>query len=292
MKEIDWKILTVLYEKKSMTKAADALFMTQSALTKRVRAIEEEWDIEIVKRSSQGVLFTGDGRYLMNKAHIMLDFLKEIENHFAENKTMKELLKIGVPNSFARLHMPHLLGEYVTGEDKIQVKTVPNSSDVIIRQLTDGSIDIGILCGDYPYLGEKVCLFHEEMYMIAPKGMRMEDIGDLPLIVSNFNSLVKLMVDQWWKLHFGIIPQEAYRVPYADIAIEMVESGLGVTFVFGSRWKVNEEKLQKMPVYDRKGDAVSRNVWMMISDPCFRNQDIMDFIRFVEKYYQVDRQGP
>lgn len=42
MKEIDWKILVVLYEKKSMTKAAEALYMTQSALTKRVRAIEEE----------------------------------------------------------------------------------------------------------------------------------------------------------------------------------------------------------------------------------------------------------
>ena len=88
----------------------------------------------------------------------------------------------------------------------------------------------------------------------------MEDIGDLPLIASNFNFLVKLMVNQWWKSHFGIIPQEAYRVPYADIAIEMVESGLRAMFVFGSRWEVNEEKLQKMPVYDRKGEAVSRNV--------------------------------
>ena len=58
MKEIDWKILVVLYEKKSMTKAAEALYMTQSALTKRVRAIEEELNVEVVRRSSQGVEFT------------------------------------------------------------------------------------------------------------------------------------------------------------------------------------------------------------------------------------------
>ena len=55
MKEIDWKILIVLYEKKSMTKAAEALFMTQSALTKRVRSIENEWNEEVVHRTSQGV---------------------------------------------------------------------------------------------------------------------------------------------------------------------------------------------------------------------------------------------
>ena len=52
MKEIDWRILVVLYKKKSMTKAAEVLFMTQSALTKRVRAIEEEWNIEAVRRTS------------------------------------------------------------------------------------------------------------------------------------------------------------------------------------------------------------------------------------------------
>lgn len=67
MKEIDWKILVVLYEKKSMTKAAEALYMTQSALTKRVRAIEEEWNVEVVRRSSQGVEFTEDGIYLVKR---------------------------------------------------------------------------------------------------------------------------------------------------------------------------------------------------------------------------------
>lgn len=42
MKDIDWKILTVLYEKRSITKAAESLYMTQSALTKRLKAVEEE----------------------------------------------------------------------------------------------------------------------------------------------------------------------------------------------------------------------------------------------------------
>ena len=60
MKDIDWKILTVLYEKRSITKAAESLYMTQSALTKRLKAVEEEWGIEIVKRTSRGVVFTED----------------------------------------------------------------------------------------------------------------------------------------------------------------------------------------------------------------------------------------
>lgn len=288
MKEIDWKILSVLYEKKSMTKAAEALYMTQSALTKRVRSMEDEWKIEIVHRTSQGVSFTEDGKYLVNKANIMLDFRKEIEDHFAEHARQKTLMKIGVPNSFARIHMPELLKEYIEEYNQLQISFVNNTSDVIINQITNGNIDIGILCGDFPYLGEKVCLFQEQMYMVTPIGVKMEDIEHMTLIESYFNSVVKLTVRQWWRQHFNIMPQETHKVPYSDIAIEMVENGLGVTFVFGDRWKVNTEKAQKLAVYDGNGDPVCRNVWMMIADTCFQSPEMTDFISFVERYYNVN----
>ena len=55
MRELDWLILRKLYEKRSISKAAEDLYVTQSALTKRVKAIEQEWGIEVVKRSNQGV---------------------------------------------------------------------------------------------------------------------------------------------------------------------------------------------------------------------------------------------
>lgn len=289
MKEIDWRILIVLYEKRSMTRAAEELFMTQSALTKRVRGIEEEWNIELVRRSSQGVVFTEDGEYLVKKASIMLDFLREIQVHFAENRTSRELLKIGVPNSFARIYMPGLLRAYVQRYNRLQIMTIPNSSDQIIRQLTDGSLDMGIICGDYPFLGEQICLFRENMYIIAPKEKTLEDLEGLPLIESNFNPMVKLLISQWWKLHLGYLPHESHRVPYADIAIEMVENGLGVTVVFGEKWKINEERLRRIPAYGSGGQQVGRNVWLMAADRCFRSQDMMDFISLVEELYQANQ---
>ncbi len=288
MKNTDWKILTVLYDTCSMTKAADVLYMTQSALTKRVRAMETEWGVEIVKRSSQGVCFTENGTYLVKKARIITDFMREIEEHFADSKSTKTLLRVGVPNSFSRIHLPQLLKHYQMTADDLEFRFVPNNSDTIIQQLTSRTIDIGIVCGEYPFIGEKVCLLAEQMYMVTPKGMKFEEIEEQPLIESCFNSVVKLMVNQWWQSHFGVLPQSTHKVPYADIAIEMVEQGLGVTFVFGAGWKVDETRLQKLPVYDSNGEVVSRNVWMMINDGCMQKESIMDFISFVEKYYHVN----
>lgn len=288
MKDLDWNILVSLYEKRSMTKAAEALYMSQSALTKRVRNMEDEWHTEIVKRSSKGVTFTEEGMYLVRKANVMLDFIREIDEHFEENNNTKELLRIGIPTSFARLHMSALMKEYIAGYNRLLIKTFTSSSDVIMEKLIDGTVDIGIICGDYPYTGEKTCLFEEEMYIIAPKGIRLEDIVNLPLIESYFNPLVKMTIDQWWKSHFGSRPHESHKVPYAEIAIEMVENGLGITFVFGSDWRVDQERSQRIPVYNSNGEPVRRKVWMMLSDRCFHSQQIMDFITMVEKRYQVN----
>lgn len=289
MKNIDWEILKVLYEKRSITKAAEALYMTQSALTKRIKAIEAEWNVEIVERSSKGVSFTEEGRYLVNKANVMLDFLREIEKHFSESRMRKKaFLKIGVPNSFARFHMPGLLKEYTEHINELQIKTVSNSSDVLIRQLMDGTIDIGIICGDYPYMGEKVCLFEDGLFVAAPKGTKIDDVEKMPLIESVLNPMVKLMIDQWWKSCFGSMPHEVQFVPFSEIAIEMVEHGLGITFLFGTDWKVDKEKISLIPVYNRQKEQVSRKVWMMLSDQCYEFQEIMDFVTFVEKYYHVN----
>lgn len=55
MKELDWKILIVLYEKRSISKTAEALYLTQSAVTKRLKNIETEWGINVIHRSNQGL---------------------------------------------------------------------------------------------------------------------------------------------------------------------------------------------------------------------------------------------
>lgn len=287
MRDSDWEILTVLFEKKSINKAAAALYMTQSALTKRVKSMETEWDVELIRRSSQGVTFTEEGRYLVNRAMVMLDILQEIREHFQESKESREQLRLGVPSSFARLHMPGLFRRYDETYGRLQIRTVVDSSDILLRHLMDGAIDMGILCGDFPWLGEKTCLFTEDLYAVTPNGMTLEDIGTMPLIKSHLNPIVKLLVEQWWKNHFGSASHEAYAVPDANIAIEMVEHNLGVTFVFGKDWKMNAEIVQMIPIYDQNNEPVSRKVWMALSNAVFQSQDKMDFVSLVEEYYKI-----
>lgn len=62
MDEKDFALLMVLGESRNMTKAADKLFITQSALSKRIKNIERELGVELLLRSHQGIRFTPLGR--------------------------------------------------------------------------------------------------------------------------------------------------------------------------------------------------------------------------------------
>lgn len=78
-------------------------------------------------------------------------------------------------------------------------------------------------------------------------------------------------------------------MPFADIAIEMVEKGLGMTFLFGHKWRYDAEFAQLIPLYNAQDRPVSRRVWMMLSDRCFQNPDIADFVGLVEAFFQAEQ---
>ena len=65
MTERDFEILEVLNKTKNITYAADLLYINQSALSKRVIAIEEELGVTLMIRSRQGIHFTSEGEKVL-----------------------------------------------------------------------------------------------------------------------------------------------------------------------------------------------------------------------------------
>ena len=65
MDEKDFELLEVLDETRNITHAADKLYMTQSALSKRIKSMEQELGVEILLRSRQGIRFTPAGEKVL-----------------------------------------------------------------------------------------------------------------------------------------------------------------------------------------------------------------------------------
>ena len=70
MNEKDFELLDVLKRTGNITRAADYLYTTQSAVSKRIRALEQELGMELLIRTRQGIRFTPAGEAALEESRI------------------------------------------------------------------------------------------------------------------------------------------------------------------------------------------------------------------------------
>jgi len=111
MNERDWELLRVLYEVKSITRAADRLFITQPALSIRLKNIESYFNTTLVIRNKKGIQFTSEGEFLAKKASFMQYPYQRCDRQFLQPTKANHMLR---DQSSLRQHqivaytLPHL----------------------------------------------------------------------------------------------------------------------------------------------------------------------------------------
>ena len=96
MKDTDWEILYELHRHPNLTQVANLLYLTQPSLTKRLRAMENEFSVRIVNRTSKGLEFTAEGDYLAERAKQYMKFIQETREGLRRFKEEgEEIITIG-----------------------------------------------------------------------------------------------------------------------------------------------------------------------------------------------------
>ena len=109
MDEKDWELLKTLSEEKNITKAAERLYISQPALTYRIKQIEKEFGVIIITRGKKGVLLTTEGEYIVEYALRMLSNLRQTKD-FVRNisEGVRGKIRLGVSGNFVHYKLPSL----------------------------------------------------------------------------------------------------------------------------------------------------------------------------------------
>ena len=78
--------LVEIYRCGSMNKAAQNLFVSQSAVSAAIRELEEELGIRIFHRSNRGIALTEDGRELLAQVAPLVERSRKIQNYYSERR--------------------------------------------------------------------------------------------------------------------------------------------------------------------------------------------------------------
>lgn len=101
MDEKDWIMLQCLYEERNITKAAEKLYISQPAMTYRLKQLEKEFGAKIVARGKKGVEFTSQGEYIAKYARNMILQLRNTKEYVRNmDEEVRGILRIAPPVTF------------------------------------------------------------------------------------------------------------------------------------------------------------------------------------------------
>ena len=143
----NYKVFYNVAKYRSLSKAAEKLFISQPAISKSLSKLEEGLDTKLFERTSKGVVLTSEGEVLYKHIESAFESITKGED---EIKKINELgigqLRIGVSTSLCKHILLDYLKGFITENPHIKVIIDCHSTINTIKLLQEDKIDIGLIC--------------------------------------------------------------------------------------------------------------------------------------------------
>lgn len=286
MKDSDWKILYQLHQTPNITRVADQLYITQSALTRRLQAIEEELGTRIVIRSTKGVQFTPEGEYLSKEAAAHLRFRSGVSRNLEDfRKNGIGTIRIASSYTFSEYYLPALIAEFRQTHPDVSFDIRSMRSDHLTELLSSGVSDLAIVRGGYESDLYRRKLMTEAGWLVSYNPIENKEQLLRGRIEPDLGESSRKLIDRWWKENFDREPSGIIHIPFIDGAFAMLEQGLGYMAGFFSEETLKKRGFWYQPLVYKDGSPVERDTWLVYSRETRKTEYVTEFIDLMEKRF-------
>ena len=236
------KYFLALSEELHFWKTSQRMFITQSALSRQIKALEDELGIQLFERSKRTVKLTEAGLFLKRQ---WLPMLNEIDRLHMQARKIHEgatgFVKIGYPGSIAYSFMPKLITNISHSLPDLKMELVEPTDISFEQLLLNYQMDIAFRRdpAENPAL-ESTCLYSEPFALAIPSNhylnkenfTGLQDIKDEKFILSNlgqatfYTSSLRQMLED-----YKFDPDVYIETDYGGMGLGLVSQGLGVTIL-------------------------------------------------------------
>ncbi len=172
------KTLVAAVEEGSFSRAAEVLHITQSAVSQRIKLLEEHFGHQLLDRSGQGLELTAAGHVVMAKAHEILRKERELIDNLKGLGEKKRLALCCTP-TFGMAYLSQILNDFIRAHaDVADLKFIFLQPEEALRNLRNEELDLAVIehCPSQDFSGlERFILPEDELLMIAPAGKVVPD---------------------------------------------------------------------------------------------------------------------
>lgn len=219
----------------NMSKAAERLGISQSAVSQSVRLLEDNLGTPLFNRSARPLMLTTAGLALFNRGGALLEKALNLRGAVIEaSKGIKPSLRVGLVDSFAATCGTPLVQHLLKGTAQLSLRSglTPNLGEALLRRELDLVVSSRTL--DLEGMANHL-LMTEKFIVIAPKDSKYvcRSVADLkalarslPIVRFNHQSHLGEQVERALR-RIGINPPRRLEVETADTLTTMVAGGIG-----------------------------------------------------------------
>ena len=135
--------LVAAIDEKSLIRAAEAVFITQPALTRSLQNLEHELGVELLLRLPRGVVATEAGEAVYRHANLVLKEISTIKADISLlAKGVTGNLKMGVSALFARYLVDDVIWQLATNQAELNMEITVGSFEDLVNDLVEGTLDV------------------------------------------------------------------------------------------------------------------------------------------------------
>lgn len=151
------RIFIAVAEHLHFTNAADALYITQPAVSAAIRSLESEYSVQLFHRIGRRIEITSAGRMLQQEAQKILDQVALTERGLREmNNLQRGELNLGASLTIGNYWLPEKISQFKRQYPGISVNCTLANADDICAGTATGLFDLGIIAGEVKSSYEKV----------------------------------------------------------------------------------------------------------------------------------------
>jgi len=226
---------------KSFSKAAAASHVSQSAVSKMVKDLEQELGVALFNRNSKHVSLTDAGVMFLSQADQVVTLFANLTIDFESKfKLPRGKVSIGLPPMTESVTFAQLLGEFRKKYPEIDLKLYEYGSKKIEPAIREGILDIGIICRLPDDLGlyDAFSFTHEPLKVVVHrdhalanlKEVSLSSLAEEPFVLSSEDFSLHDEIIKKCKLA-GFQPKIVFETSQRELMIQTVAANLGIAFV-------------------------------------------------------------
>lgn len=257
------RIFAVVAEHGNLSRAAEAMYISQPAVTKGVQELEKQVGVPLFERGARGVRLTEAGRGLQEHARAIFAAESAAEDELRANRGLSGgTLRIGASLTIANYFLPPLLAQFHALYPKLGLELSSYNTESIVRLLLDYKLDIALVEGPVSHERIQKRKWREDELIVVAAGnhplagrkrLKAADLNEAVWVVREPGSGTREVIEAALaerQLHW----RHTLEINSTAAIKQTVASGLGLAMVsmVAAADQIAVGKLRVLPVTDLK----------------------------------------